>query len=179
MISQYRYTDKELRELLKSIVIIIDTGEQIYEHISSWFDSKKIKHVRQKLDFGDYSFYLPANPELGILRDLYFTDEVSIERKAHLEELSSNFVGTERIRIENEFRRHKGNMTLLIEGAEYQDIINHNYKTEYAPASFLGTLHSFSDRYGVPFTFMKDKRYTGQYIYFTFYYFLRNYLLNR
>lgn len=179
MIKQYRYTDKELKELLKSIVIIIDTAEEVYEHISSWFDSKKIPYVRQKLNFADYSFYLPANPELGVMRDLYFTDEVSIERKAHLEELSSNFVGTERIRIENEFRRHQGRMTLLIEGAEYQDIINHNYKTEYKPASFLGTLHSFSDRYDVPFVFMKDNKYSAQYIYYTMYYFLRNYLLNR
>lgn len=179
MIKQYRYTDKELNTLLKSMVIIIDSDEQVYEHISSWLDSKKIKHVRQNLNFADYSFYLPANPELGIMRDLYFTDEVSIERKAHLEELSGNFVGTERIRIENEFRRHKGRMILLIEGAEYTDIINHNYKTKYKPASFLGTLHSFSSRYDVPFTFMKDNRYSGQYIYFTFYYFLRNYLLNR
>lgn len=179
MIDFYRYTDTEVKKLLKSMVVIVDTNEQVYEHISDWYDNKKIPYVRQNMNFGDYSFYLPANPELGILRDLYFTDKITIERKRNLEELSGNCVGAERIRIENEFRRHKGKMILLIENAEYVDIINHNYKTEYKPVSFLATLHSFSERYDIPFTFMKDNKCSGQFIYYTFYYWLRNYLLNR
>lgn len=178
MIDFYRFTDKEVRTLLKSIVIITDTREQENSHILRWFDEKKILYSTQKMEYGDYSFYLPANPELGIVRDLYFTDKVSIERKASLEELSGNFTN-DRTRIESEFIRHKGNMTLLIEDAEYTDIINHNYKTEYKPVSFLATLHSFSERYDIPFAFMKDNKCSAQFIYFTFYYWLRNYLLNR
>ncbi len=37
---------------------------------------------------------LPANPELGITRDKYFYDEITIEKKANLEELSANFSST-------------------------------------------------------------------------------------
>lgn len=178
MIEYYRFTDKELKTLLKSMVILIDTRENVNEHITKWLNSKKIPYKVKKIDAGDYSFYLPANPELGIIRDLYFTDKISVERKANLVELSGNFTN-DRTRIETEFIRHKGKMILLIENASYEDIIKHNYKTEYEPASFLATLHSFSERYNIPFTFIKDNKYSGQFIYYTFYYWLRNYLLNR
>ncbi len=178
MIDFYRYTDKELQTLLKSIVIITDSREQDNSHITKWFDEKKIPYVTQKIDSGDYSFYLPANRDLGINRDLYFTDKIVLERKGSLEEVSGNFTN-DRLRIESEFIRHKGKMILLIEDADYSDIIKHNYRTEYKPESFLATLHSFSERYDIPFTFMKDKKCSGQFIYFTFYYWLRNYLLHK
>lgn len=178
MIDLYRYTDTEVKKLLKSIVVIVDSREQVNLHVTSWFDEKKIPYKIDKVETGDYSFYLPSNPELGITRDLYFTDKIAIERKANLVELSGNFTN-DRTRIENEFIRKKGKMILLIENAEYVDIVNHNYKTDYKPVSFLATLHSFSERYDIPFTFMKDIKGSGQFIYYTFYYFLRNYLLNR
>ena len=178
MIDFYSYTDKELKTLLKSMVMIIDSNEQVFEHISDWLAAKKIPFVIQNMDFADYSFYLPANPELGIVRDLYFTDKITIERKKNLSELSGNFTN-DRLRIESEFIRHKGKMLLLIEDAEYTDIIKHNYRTEYKPESFLATLHSFSERYDIPFYFMKDKKCSGQFIYYTFYYWLRNYLLHK
>lgn len=178
MIDFYRYTDKELQTLLKSLTIIIDTREQDADHIIKWFSEKKIPHITQKIESGDYSFFIPAAPELGIARDLYFTDKIAIERKGDLVELSGNFTN-DRLRIETEFIRKKGKMLLLIENAEYTDIIKHNYRTEYKPESFLATLHSFSERYDIPFTFMKDKKCSGQFIYYTFYYFLRNFLLHR
>lgn len=178
MIEYYRYTDKEVKTLLKSIVVLVDTREQQNSHILGWFDEKKISYKIEKIDTADYSFILPSNPELGIARDLYFTDKISIERKANLEELSGNFTN-DRTRIESEFIRHKGKMILLIEKATYEDIVNHNYKTDYQPTSYLATLHSFSERYNIPFTFMKENKYSGEFIYRTFYYWLRNYLLNR
>ncbi len=39
----------------------------------------------------DYSFMIPANQELGITRAKYFYDEITIEKKANLEELSAKF----------------------------------------------------------------------------------------
>lgn len=178
MIDLYRFADKEVKGLLKSMIVLVDTREQQNSHILKWLDEKKVPYSTQKLEYGDYSFYLPANPQLGIVRDLYFTDKISIERKADLMELSGNFTN-DRLRIESEFIRHKGKMLLLIENADYVDIINHNYRTEYKPVSFLATLHSFSERYDIPFTFMKDNKCSGQFIYYTLYYWLRNYLLNR
>jgi predicted ATP-grasp superfamily ATP-dependent carboligase len=48
VIDFYRYTDKELQTLLKSIVIISDSREQQADHITKWFDEKKIPHITQK-----------------------------------------------------------------------------------------------------------------------------------
>jgi len=177
MIDCYRYTDKEIKELLKSMTIIIDSNEQVFDHISDWFDKKKIPYIKKKLDFCDYSFYLPANSELGIERNLYFDKKISIERKRNLEEISTN-LGSGRTQFENEFIRSTGKIHLLIENASYEDIINHKYRTEYKPVSFLASLHSFADRYNFSINFLKDNKYSGQFIYLTFYYFLRNYLLN-
>ena len=102
MIDCYRYTDKEIKELLKSMVIIQDSREQEASHITKWFDEKKISYVTQKLETADYSFYIPANAELGIVRDMYFDDKIVIERKNSLEEISSCFTTT-RMAFENEF----------------------------------------------------------------------------
>ena len=178
MLEMFKYTDKEIKTLLKSIVILIDSRENVNQHITKWFEEKKIPYRVEKLETADYSFLISANPELGIPRELYFTDEIKIERKASLEELSGNFTN-DRLRIESEFIRNKGKCTLLIENADYSDIISHKYKTEYNPSSFLATLHSFSDRYDIPFIFIKDNKCSAQFIYYTFYYHLRNYLLGK
>lgn len=178
MIDCYKYTDKEIKELLKSMVILVDSRENANENITSWLESKKIPYKVEKLEYCDYSFYLPKNEEHGIMRDLYFTDKISVERKGSLEEVSGNLCN-DRLRFESEFIRSKGKVHLLIENASYEDIINHKYRTEYKPVSFLASLHSFADRYNFSITFMKDKNLSGQFIYLTMYYFLRNYLLNR
>ncbi|MSU01952.1 ERCC4 domain-containing protein [Tissierella pigra] len=121
MIRQYRYTEKELNELLKSITIVVDTRENANDHIIKYFDDKKIPHVSRKLDYGDYSCFLPANPELGIMRDTYF--DCVIERKAHLEEVSGNFT-TDRTRIENEFIRAKDSrFIMMIEKKENKEAL--------------------------------------------------------
>lgn len=178
MIDMYKYTKKELEMLLKTMTIIIDSNEQVFNHISDWFDKKKIPYVIQNLDFCDYSFYLPANPEMGIMRDIYFDKKISIERKRNLEEISTNF-GDKRTQFENEFIRSTGNVFLLIENAAYEDIINKNYTTKLTPQSFIGSLHAFADRYNFSINFIKDNKYSAQFIYYTFYYHLRNYLMNK
>ncbi len=130
MIRQYRFTDKELKELLKSITIIVDTREQANQHIIKYFEDRKIPYIVRKLDFGDYSCFLPSNPELGIMRDTYF--DCVIERKAHLEELSSNLT-TDRTRLENEFIRGKDSRFILMiekkENKEAMDLVNNLVKT--------------------------------------------------
>ena len=91
MVQFYKYTDKELDEILSTIEVLIDTREQENNHIVEYFKKQNIKYRQCTLKFGDYSFMIPANNELGIVRDLYFTDVITIERKGSLEELSGNF----------------------------------------------------------------------------------------
>ncbi|MCF8002009.1 MAG: ERCC4 domain-containing protein [Halanaerobiales bacterium] len=172
----YRYTDKELRKLLKSLTVLIDTREQKADHIIQYLDKKKISYKNKKLDYGDYSFMLPKEPELGIMRDIYFNDEIAVERKRSLNEVSQNFCQG-RTQFENELIRSKdGKMVLLIENVEgYGNIIKHNYRTDYKPKSYIGTLHAFRARYDIEVTFV-DPVYSGNFIYYTFYYWLREYL---
>jgi len=172
----YRYTKSELKELLQSLTLLVDTREQKNKHIKFYLDKKKINYKSKKLDFGDYSFMLPANEQLGIMRDIYFNDQLAVERKASLTELSNNFTH-DRTQFENELiRSGSSKMILMIENAQgYKDIIQHNYRTGYKPKSFIGTLHSFKHRYNLEINFIQPE-FAGNYIYYSFYYWLREYL---
>jgi len=175
MLDKYKYTEKMRKELLKSIIIITDSREQVNNHITSWFDKKKLPYKEMTLKQGDYSFYIPKNEELDIPRDIYFDKEIMIERKNSLDELSGNF-GTGRDRFEKELSLAKGKKYLLIERASYQDLVDGNYKAEYDKKAFLATLHTFINRYDLTVMFMPNNEYSAQWIYATFYYYLHNYL---
>lgn len=169
----YKYTDKEISEIIKTASIVIDTREQKSNHITDYFDEKKIPYTYEKLDFGDYTIKTNA---FNSCREYYLQDICTIERKANLEELSGNFAH-ERSRIEHEFSRAKGKLILLVENARYEDILNHKYKTQYLPKSFIATLKTFEARYGFSTHFQKDNKYTGQFIYQTLIYQLREQLV--
>lgn len=173
MIDIYKYSDKEISEILKTAIVVIDTREQKCKHITDYFEEKKIPFTYEKLDFGDYTLKTNA---FNSSREYYLQDVCTIERKANLEELSGN-LAHERKRMEQEFSRARGNVILLIENAKYEDIVNHNYKTQYLPKSFMATLKTFEARYGFSTHFQKDSKYTGQYIYQTLIYHLREQLL--
>jgi len=110
------------------------------------------------------------------MKDIYFNEELAIERKASLTELSNNFTHN-RTQFENELIRARDcKLVLLVENpAGYEDIINHNYRTKYKPRSFIGTLHSFKHRYDLDTVFIKNGL-SGNFIYYSFYYWLREYL---
>jgi ERCC4-type nuclease len=169
----YRYTETEQKKLLMSLIVLIDTREQKNQHIISYLDKKKIEYKSKKLDFGDYSFMLPANEELGIMRDIYFNNQIAVERKSSLTELSNNF-SHNRTQFENELiRSDKGKLILLLENSRgYEDMIQHNYRTQYNPKSFLATLHTFQHRYNIEIVFIRPEL-TGCYLYKCFYYWLR------
>lgn len=153
MFERFKFTDKEKAEIVDSIVIVIDTREKKNEHIRRVFDDKNVPYVSKKLEYGDYSFYLKANPELGIPKDLWFDKEIIIERKGSLEELSGNLT-KERARFEKELALAPSHKFLLIEDSTYRDIAKHNYDTEFNPKSFLASLHAFGFRYDMPFIFL-------------------------
>lgn len=171
----YRYTDAEVKELLKTITIICDSREQANTHILDYFTKKKIPFIEKALSFGNYSYLLPAAEKYGILKDVSFHNSITIERKASLEELSSN-LSQQRQRFEDEFLRSKGcNITLLVENGSYSDILNHQYRTDFKESSYMATLMAWQQRYNIRISFI-DSEHTGQYIYSIFYYHLRELL---
>ena len=172
MLNLYKYTEKEIDRLVKSIVVLTDTREQRNDHILSWLDAKQIPHKTRALDHGDYSFYLPSNPDLNIDRDLFFDQEIMVERKGCLEELSANF-SQHRARFEEEFATFPGVKYLLVEKANYQDIVTGRYDTKFSSKSFLASLHTFNHRYGLQIMFMPDPKYSGYFLDGVFTYYLR------
>ncbi|MBS6954263.1 MAG: ERCC4 domain-containing protein [Enterocloster asparagiformis] len=173
MLDRHRYTESEIDKILESMTILTDSREQKNDHILSYFDQHKICHKKMGLPCGDYSFMLPAAPELGIARDKYFFDEVFIERKNSAEELSGCFTQT-RTRFEEEFAVAKAKRKyLLIENCQYSDIISGNYRTDYGAKSFAATLHTFNCKYSLEVVFMPDISYTPIFIIGTFRYYLR------
>ena len=166
----YKYTDKEINELLKSLVIIQDTREKSAKHITDYFDSKKINYVVDKLSTGDYSCYLPENKALGIERDTYF--DILVERKNSIDEFAGN---TKEDRFENELIRSQSKDFILVIEDSYDNLVNGVYRSQYKPQALLGRLKSFESKYGFNTLFM-EKRYMGNFIYHHIYYKVRNIL---
>lgn len=175
MLELYKFTDAEEKELLNSLTLLLDTREQKNSHIVEWLDRKGKPYRQKKLDYGDYSFCIPANEKLNIPRDLYFNNKIVFERKQDINELVSNLV-SDRARIEKELSLCPAKIEILIENSQYKDLRNGNYRGAYKPESVLGTLHSWKYKYGVQFEFMPDPSDTPLYMYLSFYQYLRNYL---
>lgn len=174
MFGKYKYTETEEKELLNSIVILVDTREKVNDHITQYFEKHEIPYKKKALKNGDYSFYVPKNEKLGIFRDTFFNDEIFVERKANLEELSSN-LSTKRADFEEELAVAKAKKKyLLIEGSNYSDVVNGNYNTEYNKKSYLGSIHSFNHKYNLEIVFMPDRAYSPIFIYGVMQYYLRN-----
>lgn len=172
------YTTKEQTELTKSIVILIDTAEKDHkhDHILEAIKKRGRKFKSKSLDFGDYSYMLPKNEELGIVRDIYFDKDIVIERKMSLLELAGN-LGGERKRFENELiRKQTCKFYLFVEDGSYEGIRNGSYLKEFERVthgkskkkplgidSYLGTLGAFEERYDIRLQF-DTKKAAGDYI---------------
>ena len=169
----FKYTETEIKNILKEAIVVIDTREQKCSHITSYFDMHKINYCYEKLEFGDYTIKVQMP---NSTREYYLQNKCAIERKANLNELSGNFTQA-RERIEKEFMRSKGNLYLLIENANYEDIELHNYDTGYNPKAFMATLKAFESRYNLHIHYQKNINFSGDYIYKTLIYHLRELLV--
>lgn len=175
MLDKYYYTDKEIDKLCKSITVLIDTREKSNQHIIDWFGKKKIPWKLKALSNGDYSFFLPANDEFNIERDLYFDKEIMVERKHNLDEVGTNFT-TYRTRFEEEMATYGGKKYLLLENSTYGYIVDGNYRNKLSEKAFLASVHTFNHRYNLEIVYMPDNTYSAEWIYLTFVYYLKNYL---
>jgi ERCC4-type nuclease len=174
---RFHFTDTELKALLASMVVLIDSREQCNEHIKTYLEQKKVNFEVHKLDFGDYSCLIPKNEELCVQRPLFFTESCVIERKGSLDELAGNLT-KDRTRFESELLRAKGaNIALMVENATYSDVVMGRYRSEYKPKSFVATLATFSARYGLDVNFV-EKELAGNWIYHRLYYAVREELLH-
>lgn len=172
---EHKFSVDQIKNLIKQMVILVDSREQKNGHILDYFKKQGISYQVTKLDYGDYSFMLPA---AAAGHDIYFHRDCVVERKGSLEELSGNFAQG-RDRFEAEFLRagNDGAKTYLMVEAPggYSDIIGHKYRTELKPAAFMASLKTWEHRFGTNIQFI-DSQYSGYYIAATFQYFAREIL---
>lgn len=168
---RYRFTDKEIDQISKSIVILIDTREQNNSHIKQFLDSKQIGYKVKKLDFGDYSCMLPKGTFRGQERDIYFDRDIVIERKNSIDEIAGNFKddGT-RLKTELAHLNKYGiKYYFFVEDPNYDiNIRQGNYRSQYDPKALYNRIKkSIEIRYN---TFVRpiDKSVIGSEIYNTF-----------
>jgi len=174
---RYHYADSEVKAILKTAVVLTDTREQSNGHILTGLDTLKVAHRPMALSFGDYSVMLPANPEAGIVRDTYFDNEITIERKANLDELAGNF-SKHRERFKDEMiRAGSASKYLLIEqGGGYAAIINKQYRAKLSHKAFFASLLSFQARYGLNVIFTGPDM-SAEIIWGLLYYHVRDWLM--
>lgn len=157
------------------MVIYCDTREQNNRHIIDYFDKKGINHKIKKLDYGDYSFMIPKNENLGIPHDLDFSKRIMIERKGSLDEFASNLT-RERDRFKKEMALAPETKIIMIENNTYSDLIHGNYRSNYHAMSYWASYHSIWYEFHCPIIFMPNPSESGLFIRGYFLYYLHNYL---
>lgn len=153
---QYYFTDKERKRLATTLTVLHDTREQENSHIIAWLDKHSIQSKQRKLTTGDYSIMLPACPELGLPRDIYFS--AAIERKNGVDELVQTI--KDRTRFENELIRGQQLefFALVVEEQDgYSQIVQGDYRSQYNNKALLASLTVLSLRYGCPIHFLPAK----------------------
>ena len=57
---QYKFSVEEIKRLTKSMIVLVDSREKKNSHILDYFRKQKISFQTEKLEYGDYSFMIPA-----------------------------------------------------------------------------------------------------------------------
>ena len=204
----YKFTDKEINELLDKLVILVDSREQANSHVIDWFDKSKKTYKIQKLDYGDYSCFLPIGSFEGQARDIYFNDDLVIERKFCIDELAMNLkdnktnineIKKEIIELfgekylakvlKTDYNRFKQELTtlnkndvrffILLEDENFdKNIRNGNFRAQYDKATLYKRFKGIESEFN---TFIRPigKEFIGSEIYNTLKYGVRNILVHK
>ena len=137
---RYKFTDKEMKKILDSMVVIVDTREQNNQHIINFFNKKNIPYKVVKNDFGDYTAMLPANTITGFTHDIYFDRDVAIERKSSIDEIAGN-LKEDAARLKKELahmNKHDITYFFFVEDKNYHENLRQgNFKSQYDPFTLM------------------------------------------
>ncbi|AVP66348.1 ERCC4-type nuclease [Clostridium botulinum] len=204
----YKFTNKEVKEILDSLVILVDTRENANIHITDWLEKSKKKYKTQKLNYGDYSCYLPNGSFKGQTRDIFFTNSIVVERKSCIDELAMNLknkkenineISKEVIELlgekylekvlKSDYVRFKQELTainrygidffILLEDKDFDKNIRlGNYRAQYDPATLYKRLKGLEREFNTVIR-PTSKEYSGSEIYNTLRYGVRNALVHK
>lgn len=154
-----RFNKKQVDEIVDNMVIVVDTREQKFKHITDYLDENNIEWVRDTVGVGDYTFRLPDYPELE-LDELFL-----VERKGSLDELAGNFTRG-RVRFAREFERMTDDQRihLVLENFTWRKCLNGSYRSRFNPNAFKASLIAWSIKYDFK-VWNVVKRDSGEIIY--------------
>lgn len=148
----------EIKDVLKSFKILVDSREQRTDKALKRYESFGAPWERTTLSYGDYTY----NIKLPSGRWLLDQDETVkglcvVERKMNLDELASCFTHS-RDRFEREFLRaseQDARIYLLVENANWENLINGKYRSKFTPNAYLASLLAWQVRYNLQLYFCK------------------------
>lgn len=136
-------TNKQKMDILKDMVVVVDTRENQWYHIKEYLEEKKIPYIVEKLDVGDYSFILPNYPHLNMDK------KIVIERKGSLDELAGNFTkGRERFAREFERLESDQSIHLVLENFTWRKLLAGSYRSKFSSEAYKKSLMAWSIKYG-------------------------------
>jgi ERCC4-type nuclease len=134
-------SEKKKTGLKDKVVIITDTREPSGLYLFK--KQKDVVIIKDNLSCGDFSVFP------------YGDKEFFVERKT-IADLSSSFTaGRERFEAEWKRANSVASKFLLVEG-DFMSIILGDYRSNFNPASFLGSLFSWSIKYKFSIIFVKN-----------------------
>lgn len=148
----------EQKAVLESFEILVDTREQDTERARDRYKRMNVPVIRAKLNYGDYTYNctLPDGKPLFDV-DAPINPLCSIERKMSLDELAL-CLGKDRKRFQREFDRAAdagARVILLVEDANWENLINGRYRSRLNANAYLGSLSAWMTRYGIQVIFCK------------------------
>ena len=167
---RYKFTDKEIKKVLDSMVVVVDSREQNNQHIIDFFNKKKIPYKVVKNDFGDYTAMIPANTITGFTSDIYFDRDIAIERKNSIDEICGN-LKEDAARLKKELAHmnmYDIKYFFFIEDPNFhENLRNGKYRSEYDPYTLMQRIKKgIEAEYGTVIVPI-DKKYIGSEIYYT------------
>lgn len=147
----------ELQKTLDSMVLLVDSREKPTAEAKKRWESFGVPYRIQGLRSGDYTaeFILP-NGETFSLENICV-----IERKMSIDEICGNFCQN-RARFIREFERIKeagAKAYIVVEGASWEAIYNHRYRSQMAPQALVASLTAWMARYNAHIIFCRAETF--------------------
>lgn len=150
----------EQKAVLESMEILVDTREQPTKRAKQRYERFGCSWSRATLSYGDYA-YNATLPDGSMLYDTTATVEplCVVERKMDLDELEQCFTrGRERFQREFERATAAGaRIYLIVENANWENLLNGKYKTKFHPAAFTASITAYMVRYNLNVIFCKEE----------------------
>lgn len=167
---QWKFKDKEIKKVLDNLTICVDSREQANQHIIDFFNKKKIPYVVEKLPFGDYSCKIPAGSFEYQGRDIYFNNDIVIERKNSIDEIAGN-LKEDAARLKKELAHmnmHDIKYFFFVEDKDFhENLRNGNYRSQYDPFTLMQRIKKGIEAEYNTVIVPVDKKCMGSEIYYT------------